>query len=250
MPPHPTLSVSLAARLDGFELAVDFATEHQVTGLFGPSGGGKSSVLAAVAGLERRARGHVRLGAETWLDSAAGVDLPPEERSVGYVPQEGLLFPHLDVRGNLLAGARRGRERGEPIEETLELVCRLLELEDLLDRQPGALSGGERQRVALGRAICSGPRLFLFDEPLASLDRPLRRRVLPFLQRVREELRLPTLFVSHEPEEIAALCDEVVLLDGGRVVGRLPAAAVLAERDLFGGAPAPPGSGPTAGSGW
>lgn len=134
------------------------------------------------------------------------------------MPQDGLLFPHRNVRGNLLAGAARARRNGWNLEETLANVCSLLEIGHLLDREVATLSGGEHQRVALGRAICSGPRLLLLDEPLASLDQPLRRRVLPFLIRVRDELDLPMLLVTHNVAEVQALCDEVVVLRQGRVV--------------------------------
>jgi len=227
------LTVHLRFPLDRFDLDVDFVARQRVTGVFGASGAGKTSLLKAVAGLERRADGVIRLGEETWLDSAAGVYLPPERRDVGYVPQDGLLFPHRDVRRNLLAGAERARRRGADPEATLAGVCDLLELTPLLDREPATLSGGERQRVALGRALCSGPRLLLLDEPLASLDLPLRRRILPLLTRVRDELTVPMLFVSHDPVEMQALCDEVVVLAGGRVVATGPPHRVLTDPAVF-----------------
>jgi molybdate transport system ATP-binding protein len=227
------LTVRLRFPLDRFDLDVDFVARQRVTGVFGASGAGKTSLLKAVAGLKRRADGVVRLGEETWLDSAAGIYLPPERRDVGYVPQDGLLFPHRDVRRNLLAGAERARRRGGDPEATLAGVCDLLELTPLLDREPATLSGGERQRVALGRALCSGPRLLLLDEPLASLDLPLRRRILPLLARVRDELTVPMLFVSHDPVEMQALCDEVVVLAAGRVVAAGPPHRVLTDPAVF-----------------
>ncbi len=225
----PRLALRLERPLDRFDLAVDVECRGRVLGVFGPSGAGKSTLLAAVAGLDRRARGRVALDSETWLDSDAGVRLPPERRGVGWVPQEGLLFPHRDVRGNLLAGAARARRRGGDPGETFAAVCRLLELEPLLDRRPVTLSGGERQRVALGRALCSGPRLLLLDEPLASLELPLRRRILPLLARVRDELAVPMLFVSHDPAEVRALCDEVLVLDRGRAVAHGATGALLTD---------------------
>jgi len=227
------LTVRLRFPLDRFDLDVDFVARQRVTGVFGASGAGKTSLLKAVAGLERCADGVVRLGGETWLDSAAGIHLPPERRDVGYVPQDGLLFPHRDVRRNLLAGAERARRRGADPEATLAGVCDLLELTPLLDREPATLSGGERQRVALGRALCSGPRLLLLDEPLASLDLPLRRRILPLLARVHDELTVPMLFVSHDPVEMQALCDEVVVLGEGRVVAAGPPHRVLTDPAVF-----------------
>jgi molybdate transport system ATP-binding protein len=229
----PRLELRLRRPLDRFDLDVEVESRAHVLGVFGPSGAGKSTLLAAVAGLDRRARGRIVVGGETWLDDDAGVRVPPERRGVGWVPQEGLLFPHRDVRGNLLAGAGRARRRGADPRASLAAVCRLLELEPLLDRRVDALSGGERQRVALGRALCSGPRLLLLDEPLASLDLPLRRRILPLLARVRDELTVPMLFVSHDPAEVRALCDEVLVLDRGRAVARGPAAELLADPAIF-----------------
>jgi molybdate transport system ATP-binding protein len=237
----PALEVDVRLPLDRFDLEVELAAVRPVTGVFGASGAGKSSLLEVVAGLRRGARGRVRLGDETWLDSAAGIELPPERRSVGYVPQDGLLFPHLDVRGNLLAGARRAARSGRRPEETLVRVAELLELTPLLDRSAATLSGGERQRVALGRALCSGPRLLLLDEPLAALDLPLRRRLLPYLRQVCAELTVPALLVSHDPIEVQALCDEIVVLRRGEAIARGaprrvltdPAVFPLAEREGF-----------------
>lgn len=227
------LEVDVRLPLDRFELQVDFAAHGGVTALFGPSGAGKSSVLEIVAGLRRGAVGRVVLNGTTWLDSAAGTRLPPERRSVGYVPQEGLLFPHLDVRGNLWTGAARARRAGRDPDGALVSVVELLELEPLLERSVSMLSGGERQRVALGRALCSGPELLLLDEPLAALDLPLRRRLLPFLHRIRAEMDVPMLLVSHEPLEVQALADQVIRLDEGRVVARGEPSRVLADPTAF-----------------
>jgi len=226
-PAHLEVRIRLA--LDRFQLELDFETEAQVTGVFGPSGSGKTSLLESIAGLRRGVEGAIRLGGEAWLDSEAGLRLPPEDRQLGYVPQDGLLFPHLDVRRNLLAGAHRARAQGLPVEETLKSVCALLELDPLLKRDVSALSGGERQRVALGRALCSGPRLLLLDEPLASLDLGLRRKVLPYLRRVRHQLDLPMLLISHDPTEVQALCDDLVVLREGKMVMRGKPAEVLTD---------------------
>jgi molybdate transport system ATP-binding protein len=215
-PPH--LAVRVTVPLAQFPLAVDFTAKRRVTGIFGPSGAGKTSLLHCIAGLKRKARGRIALDGEVWLDSERGIYVPPERRAVGYVPQDGLLFPHRNVRGNLLAGSARARHNGWNVAETLDTVCDLLEIGHLLDREVATLSGGEHQRVALGRAICSGPRLLLLDEPLASLDQPLQQRVLPFLQRVRDELALPMLLVTHNAAEVQALCEEMLVLRDGVLV--------------------------------
>lgn len=228
---HPALHVDVHLPLDRFDLEIAFDAHRPVTGIFGPSGAGKTSLLETLAGLRRGARGTVRLGGVTWLD--ATLFLPPEERRIGYVPQESLLFPHLDVRGNLLAGARRARAAGADPEADLERVAGLLELGHLLARDVVTLSGGERKRVALGRALCSAPRLLLLDEPLAALDLPLRRRLLPVLRRVREELTVPMLVVSHDPVEVQALCDEVIVLREGRQIARGEPRAVLTDAAVF-----------------
>jgi molybdate transport system ATP-binding protein len=201
-----------------FEVSLQWETAQRALGLFGPSGAGKTTVLEAIAGLRREAEGRIEVGGRTWLDSRRGVYLPPEARGVGYVPQELLLFPHLDVLGNLRVGLRRaqrsaGHQRPERVLDVLELGP--------LARQPIAeLSGGERQRVALGRALCSAPDLLLLDEPLASLDVGLRRRILPYLVRVRDELGVPLLQVSHDASELSVLCEEVSVLSEGRMVAR------------------------------
>lgn len=229
----PVLDLKLSVPLDRFDLAVEMATTSQVTGVFGASGAGKTSLLKAIAGLKRRAQGQIRLGDRLCLDSAAGIYLPPEARDIGYVPQEGLLFPHQNVRQNLLAGAGRARRNGNAEAVSFERVCALLELEALLEREVATLSGGERQRVALGRALCSGPRLLLLDEPLAALDLPMRRRLLPYLRRLRAQLTVPMLLVSHDPTEIQALCDEVIALADGQVIARGTPREVLTDPAVF-----------------
>lgn len=231
--PAARLRVDVRVPLDRFDLTACFTTSARATGIFGPSGAGKTTLLKAIAGLKRRARGSVHLGQEAWLDSARGLYLPPERRGIGYVPQDGLLFPHLDVRHNLLAGARRARQRGLSLPELMATVCALLELEPLLARDVATLSGGERQRVALGRALVSGPRLLLLDEPLAGLDLALRRRVLPLLMRVRDQLAVPMLLVSHEPAQVQALCEEVAVLEHGRVIAHGPTHSVLTDPAVF-----------------
>lgn len=233
-----TLTMRLRVPLDEFALDVDCETERRVVGLFGPSGSGKTTWLEAIAGLREGAEGFVRCGDAIWLDSAGGVDLPPEERGIGYVPQDHLLFPHRSVRQNLRAGEARARRAGHDVEARFAEVASVLRLAPLLDRPVSSLSGGERQRVALGRALCSGPRLLMLDEPLASLDVHLRHRILPFLLEVRDAFEIPILVVSHNPMELRALCDEVVALDRGRVLAQGDPIEVFTRSDVYGAAAA------------
>jgi len=229
----PALEIDIRLPLDHFDLRVELATRQPVTGIFGASGAGKTSLLEVVAGLHRGAAGRVAFGGEVWLDAKARRFVAPEHRHIAYVPQDGLLFPHLDVRENLLVGSKRAIRAGQRPEEILERVVALLEIEPLLERSVPTLSGGERQRVALGRALCSGPRLLLLDEPLAALDLPLRRKLLPFLARVRHELTVPMLLVSHDPIEVQALCDELVVLRRGAVIARGAPRRVLTDPEVF-----------------
>ncbi len=229
----PPLSVTVTLPLDRFALDVEFQTTHRVTGIFGISGSGKTTLLETIAGLRRGARGRITLGDSVWLDSNANIWTPPERRDIGYVPQESLLFPHLSVRGNLATGERRSRHSGHDYEATFQSVVRVLDIGPLLDRRPATLSGGERQRVALARALCSGPRLLLLDEPLASLDAGLRRKVLPFLHRVQSEFSIPMLLVSHNPVEVQALCEDLVVLREGAIIARGEPRKVLTQPEVF-----------------
>ncbi len=229
----PALEVDVRLPLDRFDLRVELAASQPATGVFGASGAGKTSLLETIAGLRRGASGRVAFGDEVWLDAEARRFVAPENRHIGYVPQDGLLFPHLDVRGNLLAGSKRALAARQRPEEILARVVQLLEIEPLLGRSVPTLSGGERQRVALGRALCSGPRLLLLDEPLAALDLPLRRRLLPLLARVRHELTVPMLLVSHDPLEVQALCDELIVLRQGAVIARGTPRQVLTDPKVF-----------------
>lgn len=231
--PEPPLSVTITVPLDRFDLDVDFQTTHRVTGIFGISGSGKTTLLETIAGLRRGARGRITLGDSTWLDSNAKTWIPPERRDIGYVPQESLLFPHLSVRGNLRTGERRARREGHDFDATFLSVVRVLDIAPFLDRRPVTLSGGERQRVALARALCSGPRLLLLDEPLASLDAGLRRKILPFLHRVQSEFSVPMLLVSHNPVEVQALCEDLVVLREGRIIARGEPRSVLTRPEVF-----------------
>jgi molybdate transport system ATP-binding protein len=218
--------------LADFELRLDVEITRQVTALFGPSGAGKTSVLDLIAGLRRAPSAHIELDGRVLTDTASRKEVPARDRHIGYVPQDGALFPHLSVRGNVLYG-----NKGDA---SLDKVMGVLEIGHLLDRRIGDLSGGEKQRVALARALLSSPRLLLLDEPLAALDEELKGRVLSYLQRVRDELRVPMLYVSHTTDELRALCDEVLVLDRGLLRGRGE------PRELFPGRePAVPESSPT-----
>jgi molybdate transport system ATP-binding protein len=205
-----------------FELDLHARADAQTLALFGPSGSGKTSVLEAIAGLRHPGAGEISVGDRVLFSSARRIDVPPRHRGVGYVPQDVLLFPHLNVRHNITYGMREhGGDRGPA---TLERVLEILEIGPLVDRRIGGLSGGERQRVALARALMASPSLLLLDEPLAALDAALRRRVLPYLLRVRDELRIPMIYVTHAAEEARALADHVIMLDRGRVAASGPVA--------------------------
>ena len=227
------LDVDVQLPLDRFDLNVTFATRHRVTGVFGVSGSGKTSLLEVIAGIRTNARGKIRHGDQAWLDSTARRRLSPEHRNIGYVPQDGLLFPNLTVRGNLMSGRDRALRRGLPVDDVMATVTDILELGSLLDRQVTMLSGGERQRVALGRAICSGPSLMLLDEPLAALDLPLRRRLLPFLRRLNEEFEIPSILVSHDPIEVQALCGDLIVLHEGKMIARGKPSEVLTDTTVY-----------------
>jgi len=214
------LALQLQSPLDRFDLDVELRSSAGALGLFGPSGAGKSTLLEAIAGWRRVERGRIEFGGRVFLDTAAGIELPTGARRVGYVAQDVLLFPHWDVRRNIESGVGRHARATPGGSDRVERVLHVLELEALARRPVGSLSGGERQRTALARALCSEPDLLLLDEPLGALDRPLRRRILPYLLRAREEFGAPMILVSHDPTEVAALCDEVCCLRDGQVVAQ------------------------------
>ncbi len=214
-----------------FTLDMNVRLNQPVTALFGPSGAGKTTVLDAIAGLRTPIAGTIRINERALFDSAAGLTVPTHKRHVGYVAQDVALFPHMSVRRNVLYGRRDGQKLSLPA------VARMLEIERLLDRSVPQLSGGERQRVALARALMSAPELLLLDEPLAAVDVERRRRILPYLERVRDELRVPIVYVTHDRAEAAQLANEVIVLEQGRVAEReLPSGDRLSK----GGLPCPP----------
>lgn len=200
----------------GFRLDVTLKTgAGRVTALFGPSGAGKSSLANAIAGLLRPDAGRIALDGEVLFDSAKGIDLPPERRRIGYVFQDARLFPHLTVAANLDYGLKRTPRNLRRVAR--DQVIALLDIAPLLHRRPAGLSGGEKNRVAFGRAVLTSPRLLIFDEPLASLDGARKAEILPFIERLRDELAIPMVYVSHAVEEILRLADDVAVIDAGRV---------------------------------
>ena len=230
-PAAPGLDARFRGRLGAFELDVAFtAPARGVTALFGPSGCGKTSVLRAIAGLERLADGALTVGGVVW--QGPGLFLPPHRRPIGYVFQEASLFPHLSVRRNLDYGRRRALRDGAAEAIRFDEVVDLLGLAALLDRAPALLSGGERQRVAMGRALLAQPRLLLMDEPLSALDRFAKEAILPYLERLRDELDLPILYVSHDISEVERFADQLVLMGRGGVVAAGPLARLQARSDL------------------
>jgi molybdate transport system ATP-binding protein len=210
------LDVDVEKQLGGFKLSARFGAASGATALFGPSGTGKTSVVNMIAGLVAPDRGAITLDDTVLFDAAKGIDVPPHRRRIGYVFQEGRLFPHLSVRQNLDYGRRMsGRP---PDTDEFERIAALLDIGHLLDRRPGKLSGGERQRVAVGRALLMRPRLLLLDEPLASVDAGHKREILPYLVRLRDEAKIPLVYVTHMPAEVRRIAHNVVRLDNGRVV--------------------------------
>lgn len=221
-----SVQVALTHAFPGFTLDLAFEAPPGLTALYGPSGSGKTTVINAVAGLLRPDRGRVVVEGAVLMDTAAGVALPPHRRRAGYVFQDARLFPHLTVRQNLAYGAWFAPAAPGP---DLARIADLLDIAPLLNRRPAGLSGGERQRVALGRAILSRPRILLMDEPLSALDEARKLDILPYLERLRDELHLPILYVSHAMAEVARLATTLVLIDRGRLVAVGPAEAILSD---------------------
>ncbi len=216
------IRLAFDVRLPQGDFVLDVADEAdvEVLGLYGPSGSGKTSLLEVLAGLRVPERGRMAVGGECLLDTSRGIAVPPHRRRVGYVPQDGALFPHLDVSGNVRYGMESSRIDAGHLAATLDIA-------HLMGRAVGHLSGGERQRVAIARALASAPRLLLLDEPLTAVDRDRKERILPYLLRIRRELHVPMVYVTHDAREMADLADRVLTLDAGGVISVGPPAHVL-----------------------
>lgn len=205
-----SFDIAISRRVGTKAVALTVKTDASIIALFGPSGAGKTSLLNMIAGLMVPETGHVSIAGKTLFDAGAGIDLPADQRRAGYVFQDGRLFPHLKVRDNLLYGWKRAAPDARWM--ALEEATGFLGIADLLDRWPNTLSGGEAQRVAIGRALLSGPRFLLMDEPLASLDAARRGDIMAVLERIRDELKLPMIFVSHDLAEVERLTDQIVIV--------------------------------------
>ncbi|HLY45133.1 MAG TPA: molybdenum ABC transporter ATP-binding protein [Stellaceae bacterium] len=225
------LSVALTHRLGAFVLDAAFDSGAGLTALFGRSGAGKTTLINMVAGLIRPDHGRILVDGEALTDTERGVFVPPRRRRIGYVFQEGRLFPHLTVRQNLLYGRWFAAKRAPAGD--VDQIVELLGIAALLGRRPANLSGGEKQRVAIGRALLARPRLLVMDEPLASLDEARKAEILPYIERLRDEARVPILYVSHLVGEVARLATTLVVLSEGRVAAVGPAAAIMGRIDLF-----------------
>ena len=210
------LAVDVKKQLGEFSIAAKFEAPEGVTALFGPSGSGKTSIVNMVAGLLDPDRGRILFDGTLLFDSAGGVSQPPHHRHIGYVFQDGRLFPHMSVAQNLDYGRRMYRLPAD--EAAQQRVVEMLDIAHLLDRRPAKLSGGERQRVAIGRALLLQPRLLLLDEPLASLDAARKREIFPYLARLRDE-KVPMIYVSHHAAEVKRIASTVVRIENGRVIG-------------------------------
>lgn len=227
----PGIQARFVQRFDGFALDVDLTLPGRgVTALFGHSGSGKTTCLRLMAGLQRPDQGRLVVNGEVWQDDATRLFLPTHRRDLGYVFQEASLFSHLDVQRNLRYGMDRvpAAQRKVSLDQAIEL----LGIAPLLARMPATLSGGERQRVAIARALATSPRILLMDEPLAALDLQRKEEILPYLQRLHDELQMPVVYVTHSPDEVARLADHLVLLEAGRVVASGPTHALLTRTDL------------------
>ena len=223
------IAVDITVRRGAFTLNAAFeAPSNGVTALYGRSGSGKTTIINAIAGLVRPEHGRISIAGSTLFDSDAEIDLPSAKRRLGYVFQEGRLFPHMSVERNLLYGRTAGADPHPTLAETVDL----LGLAPLLDRRPASLSGGERQRVAIGRALLAAPRILLMDEPLASLDAERRAEILPYLAALRRKLDIPVVYVSHQMDEVIRLADTMVLLEAGEIVASGSVEALTSRFDL------------------
>lgn len=225
------IDVRLQLTYSGFDLDVDLHLPGRgVTALYGHSGSGKTTCLRCIAGLERAEHGFIQINDEVWQDSRKGLFVPPHKRALGYVFQEASLFPHLSVRANLEFGLKRIPREQRRVD--MAQATELLGIGHLLDRHPQHLSGGERQRIGIARALLTSPKLLLMDEPLAALDSKRKSEILPYLERLHDELDIPVLYVSHAQDEVARLADHIVLLSDGKALASGPIGETLARLDL------------------
>lgn len=225
------IDVRLHLTYSGFALDVDLHLPGRgVTALYGHSGSGKTTCLRCIAGLERAEDGFIQINDEVWQDSRTGLFVPPHKRALGYVFQEASLFPHLSVRANLEFGLKRIPRQQRRVD--MAQATQLLGIGHLLDRNPQHLSGGERQRIGIARALLTSPSLLLMDEPLAALDSKRKSEILPYLERLHDELDIPVLYVSHAQDEVARLADHIVLLSDGKALASGPIGETLARLDL------------------
>lgn len=213
------LTLDVTLRQQAFELQVRDTSSVEVLGIFGPSGSGKTTLLESIAGIRRPDAGEIRVAERVLFSSAEGIDLPPRDRQIGYVPQDALLFPNLDVNGNINYGVRHSRRHlpGDAEARLRSTLIEILDLGPLLERRVQKLSGGEKQRVAIARALMTQPAVLLLDEPLAGVDRARRDRILPYVLRIRRELHVPLVYVTHDEAELTSIADRVLHLDTGRV---------------------------------
>lgn len=213
------LTLDVTLRQQAFELQVKDTSSVEVLGIFGPSGSGKTTLLESIAGIRRPDAGEIRVAERVLFSSAEGIDLPPRDRQIGYVPQDALLFPHLDVNGNINYGVRHSRRHlpGDAEARLRSTLIEILDLGPLLERRVQKLSGGEKQRVAIARALMTQPAVLLLDEPLAGVDRARRDRILPYVLRIRRDLHVPLVYVTHDEAELTSIADRVLHLDTGRV---------------------------------
>ncbi len=210
-----TVAIDITLRQGAFTLNVCESSSVEVLGVFGPSGSGKTSLLESIAGIRTPDRGVIRIGERTLFSSENGINLPARERHIGYVPQDSLLFPNLNVQGNIDYGTGRAGRTGEAGRDFDALVS-ILDLQPLLDRRVKMLSGGEKQRVAIARALMTRPSILLLDEPLAGVDRDRRDVILPYILRIRKQLHVPLVYVTHDLQELQAIADRVLRLDRGQ----------------------------------
>jgi len=230
--PQPfAIDVSCQKQLAGFSIDANFQAGGGITALFGRSGSGKTTIINMLAGLDQPDHGVVRIDGQEVFNAGENINIPPERRHIGYVFQEGLLFPHMTVVENLKYGARFHKKTGN--ETDFHNIVDLLQLGNILNRRPKSLSGGEKQRVAIGRAILKKPDLLLMDEPLASLDDGLKTEILKFIERLRDELSLAIVYVSHSMEEVIRLADTIILLDQGKTIAQGSVEEIMNNLDLW-----------------